>query len=173
MKEELPVLLAKVLEHQPEPAIDLRGAYPVADQQRLNHKLMECLGFDFQAGRMDVSMHPFSTGGPGDQRITTRFRDTEFAEALMATAHETGHASYESGLPRQWEGLPIGHARNMCIHESQSLLFEKQLFLSQPFLRFFSRHIREVLPDAARFDEDLIWTSMHSSGSQLHQGRGG
>ncbi len=118
---------------------------------------MEFLGFDFDGGRLDVSMHPFSTGGPGDQRITTRYADTEFAGALLATAHETGHASYESGLPKRWQGLPVGSSRNMCIHESQSLLFEKQVVLSKAFLTFFTPYIHQYLEDAKPYSGIDIW----------------
>lgn len=156
LKKELPDLLQQVLDRQQD-SVMLVGDYPVDAQKRLNEKLMCYLGFDFEAGRLDVSMHPFSTGGRGDQRITTRFRDNDFADALQGTAHETGHASYEAGLPALWDGLPVGQARNMCIHESQSLLFEKQLFLSKPFTTFFTPAIHSCLPDAKRFDCEQIW----------------
>ncbi len=159
LKKELPGILENVLNLQEKKSTDLKGKYPIKLQKHLNHKLMEYLGFDFQAGRLDVSMHPFSTGGRGDQRITTRFRESDFADALMATAHETGHASYESGLPPAWDGLPVGRARNMCIHESQSLLFEKQIFLSQPFISFFSQEIHDILPETNAFSSDSIWSA--------------
>jgi carboxypeptidase Taq len=137
--------------------VQLSGEYPLDAQKKLNERLMCYLGFDFDAGRLDVSMHPFSTGDRGDQRITTRFCISEFAQALHGTAHETGHASYEACLPLQWDGLPVGQARNMCIHESQSLLFEKQLFLSKPFTAFFTPAIHNCLADARRFDCEQIW----------------
>jgi carboxypeptidase Taq len=159
LKRELPTILQHALDKQSQESDNLQGTYPIEAQQRLNRKLMEYLGFDFEAGRLDISMHPFSTGGRGDQRITTRFRENEFAEALLATAHETGHAGYESGLPQKWEGLPVGQARNMCIHESQSLLFEKQIFLSKPFISFFSQAIHEILPDTLALSSDSIWTA--------------
>lgn len=159
LKEELPSLLQQVLEHQESDGVELKGEYPIDVQLELNKKLMASLGFDFEGGRIDVSMHPFSTGGRGDQRITTRFRETDFAEALLATAHETGHASYEGGLPERWDGLPVGQARNMCIHESQSLLFEKQLFLSRPFLSFFTDQIQSMLPATAGFSAEQIWAA--------------
>jgi carboxypeptidase Taq len=119
---------------------------------------MMLLGFDFDSGRLDVSMHPFSTGVRGDHRITTRFREADFVDALMATAHETGHASYEAGLPERWEGLPVGWARNMCIHESQSLFFEKHLYLNRHFLDFFTTPLHECLPETARLDGERIWS---------------
>lgn len=160
LKRELPGLVREVVARQKsETVADLHGRYPVADQQQLNRQLMLCLGFDFGRGRQDVSAHPFSTGGRGDQRITTRYREEEFIEALLATAHETGHAAYEEGLPEEWDGLPIGLARNMCLHESQSLLFEKQLFLSQPFLSFFSTAIHRLLPATAGHDGTALWAA--------------
>ncbi len=160
LKLELPGLVREVAEKQKdEPVANLQGSYSIADQQQLNRELMVCLGFDFNRGRQDVSAHPFSTGGRGDQRITTRYRESEFLEALLATAHETGHAAYEDGLPEIWDGLPIGLARNMCIHESQSLFFEKQLFLSRPFLVFFSATIHGLLPSTARHDGAALWTA--------------
>ena len=156
LKRELPPLLEAIMERQ-QPAPELAGSYPVEAQKELSEKLMACLGFDFSAGRLDVSMHPFSTGDRGDQRITTRSRDDSFLEALTGTAHETGHASYEAGLPLAWDNLPVGQARNMCIHESQSLFFEKQLFLSRPFINFFTGHIHALLPPTRSFSGDELW----------------
>ncbi len=159
LKDTLPEHIDHVLGLQTPEEVDLTGNYSIKMQQQLSKRLMEVLGFDFQAGRLDVSMHPFSTGGRGDQRITSRFRTTDFADALMATAHETGHASYESALPVAWDGLPVGRARNMCIHESQSLLFEKQIFLSPQFISFFTKFIHEFLPDTKQFSSIAIWSS--------------
>lgn len=158
LKKELPSLMQQVLENQQQ-AVSLSGLYPVDQQQDLSHKLMESLGFDFSAGRLDVSLHPFSTGGRGDQRITTRFREDDFIDALMGTAHETGHASYEAGLPEEWDNLPVGEARNMCLHESQSLFFEKQIFLTKPFLSFFTEKIHKCLVESKRFSAEEIWNA--------------
>ena len=163
LKARLPDLLQQVMEQQRlhsgqanQPAT-LSGQYPLGAQEKLNKQLMSILGFDFNAGRLDVSMHPFSTGVKGDQRITTRFDDSEFTQALLGTAHETGHASYESGLPDAWDGLPVGQARNMCVHESQSLMFEKQIFMSRAFCQHFTPFLHELLPDARRFDDAALW----------------
>jgi carboxypeptidase Taq len=158
LKRTLPGLVQEVFDRQQGDSLpDLRGHYPVDQQRLLSLDLMRCLGFNFTEGRLDVSSHPFSTGCRGDQRITTRFRETDFLDALMATAHETGHACYESGLPVEWDGLPAGCARNLCIHESQSLLFEKQLFLSRPFIDFFSTRMHTFLPTTAKIESQKLW----------------
>ncbi len=160
LKNVLPDLVQQVVDKQKSDAApDLNGQYPIESQLLLNQELMQCLGFNFAQGRLDVSSHPFSTGCRGDQRITTRFRQTDFLDALLATAHETGHAGYESGLPSKWDGLPAGHARNLCIHESQSLLFEKQIFLSRCFMAFFSTKIHAYLPTTTALDASQLWAA--------------
>lgn len=158
LRSTLPELLQQVMEKQSAsrpPA--MRGEYPIAQQKQLSEALMASLGFDFDSGRLDVSLHPFSTGVAGDLRITTRYTDHEFVEAMLATAHETGHASYEGGLPASLQGLPVGQSRNMCIHESQSLLFEKQLFLSRAFTEYFSATLHRELPAASGFNATDLW----------------
>jgi len=96
--------------------------------------VMQRLGFDFEAGRLDESAHPFSGGVPEDTRLTTRYREDNFVQSLMGTIHETGHARYEQNLPRAWLGQPVAQARSMAIHESQSLSFEMQLGMSPGFV---------------------------------------
>lgn len=158
LREQLPTLLQQVTEKQKSSSIPaLNGDYPIQQQQALCEELMGVLGFDFQSGRLDKSMHPFSTGVAGDLRITTRYQSNEFVESLNSTAHEVGHACYEGGLPEQWQGLPIGSHRNMCIHESQSLLFEKQIFFSKTFLHFFTAKIHEYLPSSKNVDADTLY----------------
>ena len=158
LKAHLPQLLQQVMEHQSQQTVrSLAGQYAIADQQRLSEHLMARLGFDFKAGRLDVSMHPFSTGVQGDQRITTRYREDDFADALQATAHETGHASYEAGLPAHLKSYPVGQSRNMCIHESQSLLFEKHVCLSRAFGEAMIDQIHACLPTTKSLSAQDIW----------------
>ncbi len=151
LKAALPSLIDAVIEQQGKSFDSMLAEnsndakYPVSEQTQLSKALMASLGFDFNAGRLDVSAHPFSTGVAGDQRITTRYDESTFLDALLATAHETGHASYEAGLPEDWLGLPVGDSRNMCIHESQSLLFEKMVTLSPAFLKHLHRLIQQHL----------------------------
>ncbi|MFK8079360.1 MAG: carboxypeptidase M32 [Granulosicoccus sp.] len=158
LKQALPELLAQVVDKQSRRTVPvLTGDYPIEQQQALSKHLMSLLGFDFEGGRLDVSLHPFSTGVRGDQRITTRYRSGDFADALQATAHETGHASYESGLPERWQSYPVGSSRNMCIHESQSLFFEKQMCLSRAFVTSFAKSVHKYLPDTRNFTADDLW----------------
>ncbi len=105
---------------------------------------MEAIGFDFDHGRLDVSLHPFSGGTPDDVRITTRYEEEDFRRALMGVLHETGHAMYERGLPVAWRRQPVGRARGMSIHESQSLLIEMQVCRSREFQVFVAPILREA-----------------------------
>lgn len=136
LKSWLPDLLQRVVDKQSrERLIAPDGPFPVATQRELGLEAMTLLGFDFNAGRLDVSAHPFCGGVPEDVRITTRYNENELLSALFGVVHETGHARYEQNLPRQWLGQPVALARSTAIHESQSLFFEMQLGRSEAFLK--------------------------------------
>jgi carboxypeptidase Taq len=142
----LPDFLDNVLARQArEPAIvEARGPFPVERQRELGLRIMQVLGFVFHHGRLDVSLHPFTGGAAGDQRITTRYSEADFTSALMGTIHETGHALYEQNLPGAWRHQPVGSPRGMVAHESQSLLLEMQTARSREFLDFAAPMMREV-----------------------------
>lgn len=143
----LPGLIAAALARQSEsPAPILPpGPFPIAAQRTAGLRLMERLGFDFTHGRLDISLHPFCGGTPEDVRITTRYDEADFSRALMGVLHETGHALYELGLPPEWRRQPVGRARGMSLHESQSLLIEMQVCRSRGFLEFAAPLLRECL----------------------------
>jgi carboxypeptidase Taq len=113
-----------------------KGPFDLEAQRSLATKLMEHVGFDFDHGRLDISLHPFCGGVPDDVRITTRYEEDDFAQSLMGVLHETGHAMYERGLPANWRLQPVGQARGMALHESQSLLIEMQVCRGLEFLTF-------------------------------------
>jgi carboxypeptidase Taq len=139
VRQWLPDLVARAQAGQRDGAVIApAGPFPVAAQRALNLAVMRLLRFDFEAGRLDESMHPFSGGVPEDVRLTTRYRADDFAQSLMGTIHETGHARFEQNLPRAWLGQPIGVARSYGIHESQSLSFEMQLARGRPFVGLLS-----------------------------------
>ncbi|AKJ29662.1 carboxypeptidase M32 [Caldimonas brevitalea] len=130
----LPGLIEQVTQRQARAAVTQpSGPFPRAQQRALCHEVMQLLGFDFDAGRLDESTHPFSGGVPEDVRLTTRYREDDLLQALMGTIHETGHARYEQNLPRALLGQPVAQARSMGLHESQSLAFEMQLACGRPF----------------------------------------
>ncbi|WP_343560280.1 carboxypeptidase M32 [Kiloniella sp. b19] len=143
----LPGFLGEVMEAQASrpDALPLQGPYDTAQQAELGRELMAAVGFDFNHGRLDTSLHPFCGGVPDDVRITTRYDEQDFMTALMGVLHETGHALYERGLPADWRLQPVGSARGMTLHESQSLLIEMQACRSAEFMRFMAPKAREIL----------------------------
>ncbi len=149
LRQWLPGLIQQVTakqarEHREEPLLEPLGPFAVSAQRTLCERVMRMLGFDFEAGRLDVSTHPFCGGVPEDVRMTTRFREDDFLGSLMGTVHETGHGRYEQNLPRDWLGQPVAEARSMALHESQSLSFEMQLGSHPGFVQ----HLAPMLEQA-------------------------
>lgn len=117
-------------------------------QETLGKSIIKKMGFDFSHGRMDQSVHPFCGGvGPYDVRITTRYDEKHFLSSLLAFMHEAGHALYEQGRRTDLADQPVSQARSMSFHESQSLLWEKQVGQSQDFLKYFLPEIKKQLPE--------------------------
>jgi len=149
----LPGLIRRVLDKQAdEPAIRPVGPFSIEAQRALCERVMRLLGFDFEGGRLDVSTHPFCGGVPEDVRMTTRFTEDDFLGSLMGTVHETGHGRYEQNLPRELLGQPVGHARSMALHESQSLSFEMQLGSHPGFVARLSPMLVEAFGTQPAFE---------------------
>jgi carboxypeptidase Taq len=126
--------LAEERQARKPPPIRPAAPFPVAVQEALCRRLSERLGLDFDHARLDRSAHPFSGGSPTDVRITTRYDEADFTQAVLAVVHETGHALYERDLPAAYARQPVGEAAGMATHESQSLIIEMQACRSDAFL---------------------------------------
>ena len=120
------------------------GPFPVAVQEALCRHLSERLGLDFAHARLDRSAHPFSGGTQTDVRITTRYVEADFTQAVLAVVHETGHALYERGLPANYARQPVGEAAGMATHESQSLIVEMQACRSDAFLTWLGPELHKA-----------------------------
>ncbi len=137
-----------VASRQPDRSI-IAGPFPVDRQRQLAERAAAALGFDFTAGRLDTTTHPFfSAIGPGDVRITTRFRTDDFRDGLFATLHEVGHGLYEQNLPREHYGTPVGEAISLTLHESQARLWENQVGRSRGFWKHLYPTVRELFPES-------------------------
>jgi carboxypeptidase Taq len=127
----------------------LHRAYPVAAQEAFGKAVVTAFGFDFQAGRLDVTTHPFCSGiGPGDTRLTTRYNPNDFGDAFFSILHEAGHGLYDQGLDPAHFGTPMGSAVSLGIHESQSRLWENFVGRSRAFWDYGFPRARIVFPEA-------------------------
>ncbi|MCB9851239.1 MAG: carboxypeptidase M32 [Phycisphaerales bacterium] len=168
--------------NQPDVSI-LHRSYPRPGQEKLCRKLAEDLGFDFDAGRLDVTVHPFCTsiGGGGDVRVTTRYDEQFFPPAIFGLMHEVGHGLYEQGLEPEHVFTPMGMYCSLGIHESQSRLWENMVGRSKAFwqtryalaqemlgaslagvsLDAFHAAINHVAPSLIRVEADEVTYGLH------------
>jgi len=104
-------------------------------------------GYDWNRGRQDKSVHPFTSGfGIDDVRITTRFDPERAASALFSTMHEAGHAMYEQGVKPSLRRTPLANGASMAVHESQSRMWENLVGRSMAFWKFFYPRLVSIFP---------------------------
>ncbi|MDP6689918.1 MAG: carboxypeptidase M32 [Alphaproteobacteria bacterium] len=139
----LPGLLGRVVASQPAP-MPAPERISARLQETLSRRLLDALGFDFEHGRLDVSLHPFTGGVADDVRLTTRYDEADALGSLYPALHEGGHGMYERGLPPEWRRQPVGQAMGMAMHESQSLLVEMQVSRGDAFLQYLAALLQDV-----------------------------
>ncbi len=140
LRDELVTLLDKITHAPKKPDVSIvERAYDVELQRVFGESVAAAMGFDFNAGRLDVTTHPFCIGiGPGDTRILTRYNPERLNDALFGIMHEAGHGLYEMGLDKQkYFGTPMAESVSLGIHESQSRMWENQVGRSKPFWKYF------------------------------------
>jgi carboxypeptidase Taq len=146
-----------------KPKVNLpKAKYPIDIQVKMNHELAADLGYDLDAGRIDVSPHPFTTGfHPTDVRITTRYQEDDFYYAVGCTIHETGHALYEQGLPAKEFGTPLGEAVSLGIHESQSRMWENFVGRSPEFSHCLNKLLQKYFPKNPKISDEQLYKYMN------------
>ncbi|MFO0935679.1 MAG: carboxypeptidase M32 [Gemmataceae bacterium] len=160
LSKELVPLIAAIANSgkKPDPTI-LDRVYPVERQKLFAESAGAAVGFDFTAGRLDTTSHPFCSGfGPGDCRITTRYNPRSFVDSFFGVLHEAGHGLYEQNLPKERFGEPSGSYCSLGIHESQSRLWENQVGRSPAFWTHFFPRLQQTFPTAKdiAFDDFLF-----------------
>ncbi|RUS45784.1 carboxypeptidase M32 [Cohnella sp. AR92] len=125
----------------------LKGTFDIAAQKKLSQFVLNQMGFDFEAGRLDESAHPFASGlNPGDVRITTKYYANDLISALFSTIHEGGHALYEQNIAPELAGTPLCTGTSMGIHESQSRLWENMVGRSLSFWKRYFPDLQKHFP---------------------------
>ena len=141
MRPRLVALREAVLAH-PAPA-PLVGHFSTDSQLRMSRDLATAFGYDWSRGRIDLAVHPFSSGGGSDSRITTRVVETDPFNCFYSTIHEVGHSSYELAIDPDYAMTPIGHGCSMGVHESQSRIYENQIGRSRAFTGWMFGQMRD------------------------------
>ncbi len=133
---------------QDSDVVDANVVYSADDQRQLCLFVLKKMGYDLEAGRMDISTHPFTTTlGNFDIRITNRYKPNDFRDSLMIGMHETGHALYEQGVSEEYASTPLAGGVSLGIHESQSRFWENQIGRSWEFTKFLTPILHAFYPD--------------------------
>jgi len=148
LRAQLVPLVQAITSQKPADDACLRKTFPEAPQIEFGVEVAKRFGYDLQRGRLDKSLHPFTTRfSIGDVRITTRVKENDLSDSLFSTLHEAGHAMYEQGIHPALEGTPLATGTSAGVHESQSRLWENFVGRSRGFWKFFYPKLQQVFPE--------------------------
>ncbi|GAW36733.1 thermostable carboxypeptidase 1 [Roseovarius sp. A-2] len=163
MRPRLVDLRARALERD-WPALDAH--FDEQAQLRLSRELARNFGYDFARGRLDMAVHPFSSGSGDDVRITTRVNEHDPFNCLYSTIHEVGHACYEQGIDPDYRLTPLGQGVSMGVHESQSRIYENQLGRSRAYTGWLFERMRDTFGDFGVNDAETFYRAVN----RVHRG---
>ncbi|MFB6303112.1 MAG: carboxypeptidase M32 [Haloferacaceae archaeon] len=163
LRETISPLVDEIRATDADLADPFDGTYDTDAQEAMVRDALDLLGYPWERGRLDTAPHPFSMGTVYDARITTRFDESNPLDALSSTIHEFGHATYTLGLPEDRYATPLGEARDLSVHESQSRLWENHVGRSRAFLDRFLPTMRDHLA----VDADV--EAVYEAANQVHE----
>ncbi|MGP9804158.1 carboxypeptidase M32 [Paracoccus sp. NSM] len=143
---------------QPQP---LTGHFPQETQLRLARACATAFGYDWSRGRIDLAVHPFSSGRWQDSRITTRVVETDPFNCLYSTIHEVGHSSYELGIDPDHAFTPLGRGVSMGVHESQSRIYENQMGRGRAFTGWLFDRMSDAFDGLNIADADAFYATVN------------
>jgi carboxypeptidase Taq len=160
MRPRLVALRGAVLDadYQPEA---MEGRFDAEGQMKVARELATAFGYDWDRGRLDFSVHPFSSGSGSDARITTRVVESDPFNCFYSTVHEVGHACYELGIDPSYALTPLGAGVSMGVHESQSRIYENQLGRSRAFTGWLMGRMRAQFTDFTAKDADAFYGTVN------------
>lgn len=149
--------------HQPDVSF-FQTEFPIDGQKTIGKRILKEIGYDFEAGRLDLTAHPFAIQlNPKDVRITTKYDETDFRMALFSTMHECGHGLYEQNISSELLGTPLCRGTSMGIHESQSLFWENMIGRSYEFWTQYYDVLVEQFPEQLRgVDVDTFYRGINT-----------
>jgi carboxypeptidase Taq len=164
LRTEIPPLVEEIRTSGRDLADPWEGEYPEENQEALSEAVLDFLGYDRDRGRLDTAPHPFMAGSQFDARVTTRFKPSDPVDALTATIHEYGHATYQLGLRQDEYGTPLGQSRSSGVHESQSRFWENHIGRTRPFWEEFLPTFKEHIDG----HDDLTVDEMYEAVNRIY-----
>jgi carboxypeptidase Taq len=183
LREKIVPLVKQIADSSYKPKTEfLFKTFNKDKQKALSLEILAKMGYNFDAGRLDETVHPFATGlNPGDVRVTTNYDEQDFRTAVFGTIHEGGHALYEQNISKDLIGTPLCTGTSMGIHESQSLFYENIVGRSFSFwknnyellktyatgqfddvtIEDFYRAVNESKPSLIRIEADELTYPLH------------
>ena len=140
--------------------------FEIEKQREFGLSISKAFGFDYNRGRLDISVHPFEIQfSRDDVRLTTRYHEDFLNPALFGTLHETGHGLHAQGFGTSIEGTYLSDldAGSGAIAESQSRMWENVVGRSRGFWKWAYPKLKDTFPaQLAKVDLEAFYRAVNT-----------
>lgn len=164
LKPELKILIEKVKKSSKYgKEFNVKNiTFPIDIQKSICQEISTMILEDNERFLISGSVHPFMIKiSPNDLRITTAFRDDPFF-SFFSTAHESGHALYESEFDEALKYTALYDAPSLGIHESQSRIWENQVCRSKNFWKYYYPKYQEAFSNLKNVPLEKFYESINT-----------
>ena len=152
--------LAKVVEknkNENEKPLET-GRVDVEKQKQIWHRIMELIGFDFNAGRVDVGSHTtILADSPSDVRVVTTYKEDDLRFGIYNVLHSSGKGIYQQCIDENLLGTFMAEAPSFTMEESIGRLYENIIGRSRGAVTHFRKIIDEVVPEVSGYSVDEMY----------------
>jgi carboxypeptidase Taq len=161
-EQQVPIVKAITAQTAPDNAF-MKQSFPKEGQMEFSRMVVKKLGYDYNRGRDDQTHHPFTISfSQDDVRITTRINEHDLGDCLFSMIHEAGHAMYEQGVSKAYEGTPLANGTSAGVHESQSRLWENLVGRSRGFWEYFYPDLQKAFPHLSGVSLDGFYRAINT-----------
>lgn len=123
------------------------GHFDKNTQSQMTIDILNRIGFDFEAGRVDEGEHPtILPNSNKDVRIITNYNEEDFRPAFTTALHVGGQALYEQGINSDLYGTFLAEPSSMVILEAIARFYENIFGRSKEYWDFYYPIMQDYFP---------------------------
>jgi carboxypeptidase Taq len=145
-------------------------------QMEITKMVFEEIGFDFDAGRVDLGNQPtILSNSPNDVRVVTSLFEDDFITGFYNSLFSGGRGLYEQNISVNLMGTLLAEVASFSLEESIGKIYENIIGKSKGFWEYMLPKIKKISPEFDEYEatdiynlvNEINWTPIRLEADQL------